>query len=313
MRSPSRLRVGVGIVAVMAAACVIGPILRSPVPSDPVHAALLPPLTRVTVVTLEDGNAVVAPQIGRENGEMVASGAGHRTVLEPDRIAGQNSYRFWCGSDRFGRDVLRQLLTGGRISLSIAALAMALALAVGGVVGATAAAGGPWADAILMRFVDAVLAFPVLFLMVLAAALTRPDPALLVVLLGLTSWMGVARLVRGQLLTLRQRPFIAAATVSGSGPVRIAAWHHAPNLVGPVSQDVALRMGDLVLAEAALSYLGLGVPPSVTTWGSMVAQGHRLMPDGWWLVVLPGIAIAALVISLAMIGDGLQRRGESAS
>jgi peptide/nickel transport system permease protein len=188
-----------------------------------------------------------------------------------------------------------------------------LALTVGGAVGVAAATGGPWVDGLLMRFVDALLAFPVLFLMILAAALTRPQPALLVVLLGLTSWMGVARLVRGQLLSLRRRPFIAAATVSGHTPLRIATWHYAPNLAGPVSQDAALRVGDLVLAEASLSYLGLGVPPSVATWGSMVAQGHRLMPTAWWLTVLPGVAIAALVVGLALIGDGLQERGEPAT
>jgi len=139
----------------------------------------------------------------------------------------------------------------------------------------------------------------------------RPDPTLLVLLLGCTSWMGVARLVRGQVLSLRSRPFVAAARVSGSPWHRIAIWHYAPNLVGPVSQDTALRMGDLVLAEATLSYLGLGVPPSVPTWGSMVAQGHRALPEGWWLAVFPGLAIALVVIGLALIGDSLQRLGEN--
>ncbi len=310
MRPPSRLRVGAGLVAMTAVACVFGPLVRSPVPSDPLHAALQPPLTRVTVLTLDDRTTVVAPRITREGMGIDVAGAGHRTTLDAENIVEEYEYRFWFGSDRFGRDVLHQLLTGGRISLSVAALAMALALAIGGAVGVVAANGGPWIDTILMRIVDAFLAFPVLFLMILAAALTRPDPGLLVVLLGLTSWMGVARLVRGQLLTLRSRPFIAAATVSGSTPLRIATWHYAPNLVGPVSQDTALRMGDLVLAEAALSYLGLGVPASIATWGSMVAQGHRLMPEGWWMVVLPGLAIATLVIGLSLIGDGLQTLGE---
>ncbi len=157
-----------------------------------------------------------------------------------------------------------------------------------------------------MRLVDALLAFPVLFLMIFAAALFRPGPMALIVLLGLTSWMGLARLVRGQVLSLRNRPFIAAATTSGSPWHRIATLHYAPNLAGPVAQDSALRMGDLVLAEATLSYLGLGVPPSVPTWGSLVADGQRSMPDGWWLVVVPGLTIAALVIGLGLIGDGLQ-------
>jgi peptide/nickel transport system permease protein len=310
MTSAGRLKVGIGLVAGIAVLCVVGPFLRDPVPSDPVHAALLPPLTRVTVLSLDDRSSVVAPRVLRSERDVVVAGAGRETRLDAGRIVGERGYRFWLGSDRFGHDVLLQLMTGGRISLAIAVLALVLAPTVGGAIGVAAASSAPWVDGLLMRLVDALLAFPVLFLMILAAAVTRPDPALLVLLLGLTSWMGVARLVRGQLLSLRRRPFIAAATASGSTPLRIATWHYAPNLAGPVSQDAALRVGDLVLAEASLSYLGLGVPPSVATWGSMVAQGHRMMPAAWWLVVLPGVAISALVIGFALIGDGLQHRGE---
>jgi peptide/nickel transport system permease protein len=142
--------------------------------------------------------------------------------------------------------------------------------------------------------------------MILIASVFRPDPAALVVLLGLTSWMGIARLVRGQVLALRNRPFILAAVTSGSSWFRIATRHYVPNISGPVAQDAALRMGDLVLAEATLSFLGLGVPPSVPTWGSLVADGQRIMPDGWWLVVFPGLAIASVVIGMALLGDGLQ-------
>ncbi len=198
-------------------------------------------------------------------------------------------------------------MVGGQISLAIAAFSLLVALSIGGLVGIAAATGGTVVDGVLMRLVDALLAFPVLFLMIVAAALFRPDPFTLVLMLGLTSWMGLARLVRGQVLSLRTRPFIAAATTSGSPWYRIATWHYAPNLAGPVAQDAALRMGDLVLAEATLSYLGLGVPPSLPTWGSLVADGQRTMPNGWWLVVIPGLTIAALVIGLGLIGDGLQR------
>jgi peptide/nickel transport system permease protein len=125
--------------------------------------------------------------------------------------------------------------------------------------------------------------------------------------------MSLARLVRGQVLSLRSRPFVLAARASGSTPHRIAALHYLPNLVGPVSQDTALRIGDLVIAEATLSYLGLGVPATIVTWGSMVADGHRVMLDGWWLAAFPGLAIAWLVIGLALIGDGLQERGEAST
>jgi peptide/nickel transport system permease protein len=306
----ARLRIGGAAVAVLIAGCVGGPLVLHPPPPDPVVGALQPPLTTVTALALVDGTAVVAPAVEETPDGLVATGAGRRRVVDPGRVVATTRHRLWLGSDRFGRDLLHQLLVGGRISLAVAALSLALAVAIGGTVGLAAATGGRAVDAVLMRGVDAFLAFPLLFLMILAAAVLRPDPLLLVLLLGGTSWMGVARLVRGQLLSLRARPFIAAARVSGSPWHRIALWHYAPNLIGPVSQDTALRMGDLVLAEATLSYLGLGVPPSVPTWGSLVAQGHRALPEGWWLAVFPGIAIALLVVGLALIGDALQRIGE---
>jgi peptide/nickel transport system permease protein len=310
MSPAARLRIGGAAVAVLIAACVVGPLVLHPPPPDPVVGALQPPLTTVTALALDDGTTVVAPAVEETPDGLVATGAGRRRVVDPGRVVATTRHRLWLGSDRFGRDLLHQLLVGGRISLAVAALSLALAVAIGGTVGLAAATGGRAVDAVLMRGVDAFLAFPLLFLMILAAAVLRPDPLLLVLLLGGTSWMGVARLVRGQVLSLRARPFIAAARVSGSPWHRIALWHYAPNLVGPVSQDTALRAGDLVLAEATLSYLGLGVPPSVPTWGSMVAQGHRALPEGWWLAVFPGVAIALLVIGLALIGDALQRLTE---
>ncbi len=314
MTAPPRLRIGLAAVAALAGACLLGPIALPPLPqADPVHSALLPPGARVTAVVLDDGAALVAPHV-EIGADAVTVRRGDRERSVPrSRVLEVRQHRFWLGSDRFGRDVLRRMLVGGRISLAIAGLSALLALTLGGLVGVTAATSGRLVDALLMRTVDALLAFPVLFLMILASALVRPGPGLLVALLGLTSWMGLARLVRGQVLSLRTRPFILAARTSGTRWHRIATLHYAPNLVGPVSQDTALRLGDLVIAEATLSYLGLGVPPSLPTWGSMVAEGHRVMLDGWWLAVVPGIAIAWLVISLALIGDGLQRLGEGST
>jgi peptide/nickel transport system permease protein len=311
MTTATKLKIGAGAVAVLVAGCIVVPLVVHGPPPDPVLGALQPPLATVIALSLDDDTVVVAPKVEETRDGLVATGAGRRRVIDPARVTATTHHRLWLGSDRFGRDVLYQLLVGGRISLAVAALSLVLAVVIGGAVGVAAATGGRVVDAVLMRCVDAFLAFPLLFLMILAAAVLRPDPTLLVLLLGCTSWMGVARLVRGQVLSLRSRPFVAAARVSGSPWHRIAIWHYAPNLVGPVSQDTALRMGDLVLAEATLSYLGLGVPPSVPTWGSMVAQGHRALPEGWWLAVFPGLAIALVVIGLALIGDSLQRLGEN--
>jgi peptide/nickel transport system permease protein len=295
----------------MAGACAVGPlVLPTLPPPDPVRAALQPPLTRVTTVTLIDGTSFSSPHVADDGESIVVGTDVRRRELPRDRVASVEDHRVWLGTDRFGRDVLRRLLIGGRVSLAIATFAVFVALIMGSIVGMVAAGAGGFVDASLMRIVDALLAFPVLFLMILAATLFRPSAALLVVLLGVTSWMGLARLIRGQVLSLRTRPFVLAARASGTRPHRIALFHYLPNLVGPLGQDTALRMGDIVIAEATLSYLGLGVPPSIPTWGSMVAEGHQVMLDGWWLAAFPGLAIAGLVICLALTGDGLQQLGD---
>lgn len=314
MNASPRLRVGLYGAATLVVACAVGPlVLPSLPPPDPVRAALEPPLTRFTAVTLIDGSVLSSPHVTAVGDNIIVGTGVRQRELPRDRVASVADHRFWFGSDRFGRDVLRRLLTGGRVSLAIAAFAVFVALVLGSTVGIVAASAGGIVDGLLMRTVDALLAFPVLFLMILAATLFRPSPALLVVLLGVTSWMGLARLVRGQVLSLRSRSFVLAARASGTRPHDIARLHYLPNIVGPVAQDTALRMGDIVIAEATLSYLGLGVPPALPTWGSMVAEGHQVMLDGWWLAVFPGLAIASLVICLALIGDGLQQLGDTSA
>jgi peptide/nickel transport system permease protein len=275
--------------------CGAGPAVLPRLPgTDPTHAALLAPGTRARVLTLTGGRTLVIPEGSRE--AMVRGGT---------RVVSSRRVTFWLGTDRYGRDLLRELLEGGRISLAIAASSLLLALLLGLGTGIAAGSSSPLVDGMLMRLVDALLAFPVLFLMILVVAVFRPSVPMLVAVLGATSWMGLARLVRGQILSLRSMPFVLAARAAGSPWHRIWRLHYLPHLTGPVAQDAALRMGDLVLAEATLSYLGLGVPPSIPTWGSLVAQGHKAMLDGWWLATFPGLAIALLVIALALIGDGL--------
>lgn len=309
MNRSRRLEIGVTGLGLLVVVCMIGPlVLPTPPPADPAHAALLPPGTAVTEVVVADGRTLVSPAVRVEQNRVVIDGP-HRAVLIPrDRVTTIRNTRFWLGSDRFGRDVAAQLMAGGRISISVAALAALIALVIGTTVGMTAATGGPLVDASLMRLVDALMAFPVLFLLILLATVFRPGPLVLVTVLGMTSWMGLARLVRGQVLTLRGRTFVLAARAAGSPPTRTWRTHFLPNLSGPLSQDTALRLGDLVLAEATLSYLGLGIPPDIPTWGGMVAEGHRVMIQGWWLATFPGFAIAFLVISLALVGDGIQGR-----
>lgn len=298
----------VGLVLLVVAS-IAGPwLLPAPPAADPARAALLPPGTSVTEVTLVDGRQLVAPRVRRLPEALAVEGPRRITEVPLEEVGAIRSTRLWLGSDRFGRDVLSRLLAGGRLSISVASLAALVSLLVGCLVGLTAATGGRAVDAVLMRLVDGLMAFPLLFLLILVSTLFRPGPLVLVGVLGLTSWMGLARLVRGQVLSLRGRDFVLAARAAGSSELRTWRSHYLPNLTGPLSQDTALRLGDLVLAEATLSYLGLGLPPNLPTWGGMVAQGHRVMVDGWWLATFPGLAIAALVISLALVGDGIQQR-----
>lgn len=313
MSRPTRFEAGIGVLAVLTVACVLGPLaLPGTGDGDPLHAALLPPGTRVTLLELRDGVTLCSPRV-EERGETVVVHGKRVTEVRADEIVTRRSLHLWLGSDRFGRDVLVRLLSGGRLSLLIAALGVVVALVIGLGVGLAAATGGRFVDAFLMRSVDAMLAFPLLLLLILVAALFRPGPAMLVAILGLSSWMGLARLVRGQVLSLRSRAFIQAARVAGTRGLRIWTLHYLPNLKGPVAQDTALRMGNLVLAEATLSFLGLGLPATLPSWGAMVADGQRVMLDGWWLSLFPGLAITTLVVSLALIGDGMQRTGKASA
>ena len=314
MRTPNRLAVGGAGLLALAIACGVGPWLLTPAgDGDPVHAALLPPGAKVSVIALDDGRTIVAPAIESAGDVLRITGTKRTTEIDAARVLSIREARMWLGSDRFGRDILPRLLRAGRTSLIIAALGVAISLMVGLAVGLAAATGGRTVDAVLMRLVDALLAFPILLLLILVSTLFRPGPGLLIAILGLVSWMSLARLVRGQVLSLRNRSFIHAAKVAGTSWHRIWTLHYIPNLKAPLAQDTALRMGDLVLAEATLSFLGLGIPASLPSWGVMIAEGQRAMIDGWWVSVFPGIAITVLVISLALIGDGVQKIGKASS
>jgi peptide/nickel transport system permease protein len=306
-RVPTRLVIGVVGFGVIAMAVAIGPFLLGPQPwSDPVHAALAPPASTITTLTLADGRQFASHEALLQGSTWTVSGGRAVVDVEAADVVTVDRRKAWLGTDRYGRDLLRLMLVGGRISLAIALLGGLVALVIGSATGIAAATGGRIVDGLLMRGVDAMLAFPSLLLLILAASVLDPGAATIIMLLGLTSWMGLARLVRGQVLSVRERPFVLSARVSGTPWYRMWAWHFFPEVRGPVAQDVALRLGDLVLAEATLSYLGLGLPPTTPTWGLLVNEGHRVMLDAWWLATIPGLAIATLVTCFALIGDGLQ-------
>ncbi|MEX2527012.1 MAG: ABC transporter permease [Gemmatimonadota bacterium] len=210
------------------------------------------------------------------------------------------------GTDPFARDVLSRLLHGARVSLGVAGLAVAISMTLGVLVGGIAGYVGGKLDGALMWLVDLVLAFPRLVLLIVLVAVLEPSTGLLILALGLTQWPPVARLVRGEVLSLREREFVQAARVAGLPHHRILFRHVLPSTAAPVVAAAALGMGDTIVLEAGLSFLGLGVQPPAPSWGAMVAEGRNHLPGAWWLATFPGMAIVLAVVAFNLAGEGVR-------
>jgi ABC-type dipeptide/oligopeptide/nickel transport system permease subunit len=224
----------------------------------------------------------------------------------PDLVGPFQTIAHPLGTDRFGRDVLSRVLYGARISLGIGFVAVLIAITLGTVLGAGSGYLGGWADTVTMRSVDLLLSFPRLVLLITVVALFEPSIALVTVVLGLTGWMGTSRVVRGEVLSVREQPYVEAARALGYSDGRILFRHVLPNALGPVIVAATLGVGNTILAEAALSFLGLGVQPPTASWGNMVAAGRDVMLEAWWITLFPGLAIVLTVMSFNLVGDGLR-------
>lgn len=216
------------------------------------------------------------------------------------------SRTFWFGTDVQGRDVLSRVLFGARLSLAVGLVSQTVAGVLGVALGLAAGYYGRWVDACIMRLADVTLAFPSLLLLIAIAAAVNPSLPVVFVVIGLVGWAGVARVVRGEVLGLRTRDFVQAARALGASDVRILLRHLLPGVLAPVIVIATLGIGGAIMAEAALSFVGLGARPPTPSWGAMVADGRDLLRVAPWVSLVPGLAIGLTVLGVNLLGDGLR-------
>lgn len=216
------------------------------------------------------------------------------------------SWEHPLGTDDLGREVLVRLLYGARISLLVGFVAVGISTLIGIICGALAGYYGGWIDAVLMRFVDIMLCFPAFFLILAVIAFLDPSIWNIMIVIGLTSWMGVARLVRAEFLSLRQRDFVLAAQALGASDRRLIFRHVLPNAMSPVLVSATLGVAGAILTESALSFLGIGVQPPTPSWGNMLIIGKQTLGSAWWLSVFPGLAILITVLGYNLLGEGIR-------
>jgi peptide/nickel transport system permease protein len=227
--------------------------------------------------------------------------------LEPPIFAG-GSWTYVLGTDGTGRDILSRILFGGRVSLYIAAASLAIGALAGTTAGLVAAYSGGKIDAILMRVADLTISFPIFLLALVMAVTWGPRDSNIIAAVAVILWARFARVLRGAGLALRRSDYIAFALVAGASPLRIITRHMLPNVANTLVVLASIQVGNVILTEAALSFLGAGVPPPAPAWGSMIATGLQYATTAWWVPTMPGLALVAAVLSLNLLGDWLRDR-----
>lgn len=228
--------------------------------------------------------------------------------IDQDNLLMPPSRQHLLGTDSLGRDILSRIIYGARISLSIGIIAVGISIAIGLILGASAGFYGGLVDILIMRFLDIMLCFPTFFLILAVVAVMEPSIFNIMVVIGLTSWMGPARLIRGEILSLKQREFILAEIALGASSWRLITKHLIPNAMGPVLVNATLGIAGAILLESGLSFLGLGVQPPTASWGNILIEAKSTLGVAWWITIFPGMAILVTILGFNLIAEGLKQK-----
>jgi len=222
------------------------------------------------------------------------------------KVLAPPSWQHWFGTDELGRDVLSRVLYGSRVSLKVGFVAVGIAVSIGTIVGLVSGYYSGLVDATLMRLVDIMLCFPAFFLILAIITFLEPSIWYIMMVIGLTGWMGVARLVRAETLSIREMDYILAARCIGCSNSRIIFRHILPNAISPVLVSATLGIAGAILTESALSFLGIGVQPPTPSWGNILTSGKDYIEFAWWLSLFPGLAILVTVLAYNLLGEGIR-------
>ena len=307
--------ISIAILFTIGSAALLSPVIS---PSDPnaqpdtLALRYLPPLSKAYIIIRSGGAEIYANEVTDRDSDILYRRSEKWESIEKNDLldSGRKNWLkekyFILGTDKFGRDILSRIIYGSRVSLMIGILAVLIATTLGSFIGSVSGFSGPAIDSILMRIVDIMFSFPRIFLILLIVALFKPSLLVTIAVLGATGWMGVSRLVRSQTLSLREADFVKAAQAMGQKRGKIILKHLIPNTSSTIIVDSTMRIGNTILIEASLSFLGLGVQPPMPSWGSIISDGRDALLDGWWISAFPGLALVITVVMFNILGDSIR-------
>ena len=229
------------------------------------------------------------------------------TAYDLDAVLKSPSTLHWFGTDEEGRDVFARMIFGTRISLTVGFIAVGIYIVIGVILGALAGYFGGWVDIVISRLIEVMICFPTFFLILAVLAFIGRSLTNIMIVIGLTSWPGIARLVRGEFLRIRNQDFVLASKISGASSMRIIFKHILPNSLAPVLVSATFGVASAILIESSLSFIGFGVQPPTPTWGEILSQSRDFIDIAWWLAVFPGVAIFLSITAYNLVGEGLQK------